>query len=42
MPIDLTTISLNIAAIETMGSIVIAALAVMWVVRKLIKTVNRS
>ena len=42
MPIDLTTISINIAVLETMGSIVIAGLAIMWVIRKAIKTVNRS
>jgi len=42
MPIDLTTITIDIVTIETMGSIVIAGLAVLWVVRKLIKVVNRS
>jgi len=42
MPVDLTTVSINITAIETMGSIVIAGLAVLWIVRKLIKIMNRS
>ncbi|MGP8324098.1 MAG: hypothetical protein ACT6FG_08945 [Methanosarcinaceae archaeon] len=42
MPIDLTAININFVALETMASIFIAGLAVMWVIRKLIKAVNRS
>jgi len=40
--VDLTTVSIDIVSLETMAGTVLVALAVMWGIRKLIKTINRS
>lgn len=41
-PVDLTTVTIDIVSLETMAGTVLVALAVMWGIRKLIKTINRS
>ena len=41
-PVDLTTVSIDVASLEAMAGTVLVALAVMWGIRKLIKTINRS
>lgn len=42
MPTDLTTITYGLSQMEIMGGTVLAALAFLWGVRKMIKTINRS
>lgn len=40
--IDLTGVTVDVATVETLIGIVLAGLVVIWGVRKVIKTVNRS
>lgn len=42
VPVDLSTVAVDIVPLEAMAGTVLVALAVMWGIRKLIKTINRS
>lgn len=42
MPTDLTTITYGLSQLEVLAGVVLAALAVLWGVRKMIKIINRS
>lgn len=42
MPVDLTTITFGMSEMEVLAGTVLAALAFLWGVRKMIKTINRS
>lgn len=39
---DLTSFTVDTASVDTMAGIVLAGLAGLWGIRKLIKTINRS
>jgi len=39
---DLTTFTVDTTSVDTMAGIVLAGLAGLWGIRKLIKTINRS
>ncbi len=40
--VDLTTFAVDTASVDTLGLIVLTGLGIMWGLRKLIKTINRS
>lgn len=40
--VDLTGFTVDSASVETMAGIVLTGLAVIWGIRKLVKTINRS
>jgi len=40
--VDLTGYTVDTATVETLAGIVLAGLGIMWGIRKLVKTINRS